>query len=87
MIIKHVDDVLIASRGEAKLRMHVLTVLERFNKFGIAIILVKCETATSSIAFLRHVIDANAGLPNPKRLPTIRQRPVMSYKKDLQRFF
>lgn len=82
----YVDDVLIASRNEAKHRQHVLAVLERFHKFGIAINRGKYEFAARSLAVLGHVIDADGCRPNPERVSTIRQWPIPSHKKGFQRF-
>lgn len=67
----YADDVLIAYRDVAEHEQHVLTVLERFKHFGIAINPTKCVYAMDSLIFLGHVIDKEGCRPVPERINAI----------------
>jgi len=56
-VFAYIDDVLIASRNEDEHFRHVRTVLELFQKFGIANNPAKCVFASDSMCFLGHVVD------------------------------
>ncbi|XP_050066100.1 uncharacterized protein LOC126555184 [Aphis gossypii] len=85
-VFAYIDDVLIASRDEAEHIKHVRTVLELFQKYGIAISPAKCVFATDSLQFLGHVIDKDACRPNAERVTAIHEWTQPNTKKELQRF-
>lgn len=85
-VFEYVDDVLIASSNANEHLSHVRTVLERFEKFGIAVNPVKCVFATHLLMFLGHVIDSQGFRPNPEFVASIRLWPEPKNKKELQRF-
>jgi len=85
-VFAYIDDVLITSRDEAEHEKHVCIVLERFQKYGIAIYPAKCVFATDTISFLGHVINKDACRPNAERVAAIREWTQPKTKKQLQRF-
>lgn len=75
-----------ASRDKVEHEKHISTVLERFQKYGIAINPAKCVFATDTTAFLGHGVDKNSCQPNAERVAMIREWPPLpTKKKQLQR--
>lgn len=85
-VFAYVDDVLVASASRTEHNGHVRSVLERFEKYGIAINPAKCVFAVPSLIFLGHVVDAQGSRSNPENVTAIRQWPQPKTKKELQRF-
>jgi len=85
-VFAYIDDVLIASRDEVEHVRHVRAVLERFQRYGVAISPAKCVFATDSMSFLGHVIDKDVCRPNAERVTAIHEWTLPNTKKELQRF-
>lgn len=82
----YIDDVLIASVDEIQHEQHVRYVLNCFKTFGIAVNLAKCVFAVTSFTFLGHVIDHEGCRPLPDQVNAVREWPLPTTKKSLQRF-
>lgn len=85
-VFAYIDDVLIASRSESEHEMHLRSVLERFQKFGVAINVSKCVLGVPQLVFLGHVVSGDGCSPIPERIDQIRNWPLPVSKKALQRF-
>lgn len=51
-VFAYIDDVLIASQSESEHELHLRSVLERFQKFGVAINVSKCVLGVPQLVFL-----------------------------------
>jgi len=85
-VFAYIDNVLITSRDPDEHIRHVRTVLERFQKHGIAINPAKCVFATDTMPFHGHVIDKDSCQPNAERVAAIHEWTRPNTKKELQRF-
>lgn len=85
-VFAYIDDVLIASQSESEHEMHLRSVLERFQKFGVAINVSKCVLGVPQLVFLGHVVNGDGCSPLPERVDQIRNWPLPVSKKALQRF-
>ena len=85
-VFVYMDDILVASPGEASHKLHLCQLFERLGEQGLVINVAKCEFGRSSIDFLGHRITPNgaAPLPDKVRAVTTFRQPITI--KGLQEF-
>jgi len=82
----YMDDVIIASDDiEAHLE-HTPVVFDAFLKARLTVNPQKCDFLRSSTTFLGHFIDPTGIRPDPKKVEVIRNWPVLSSQKEVQKF-
>lgn len=85
-VYAYIDDVLIASHSESEHEMHLRSVLEQFQKFGVAINVNKCVFGVQQLVFLGHLVNGEGCSPLPERVDDVQNWPLPLSKKSLQRF-
>jgi hypothetical protein len=82
----YLDDILVASSGEAAHRRHLFQVFEILEKNGLVVNTEKCVFGHPSIDFLGHSISAAGSSPLPSRVSAIADFPKPSNVRQLQAF-
>ena len=82
----YIDDVLIASSSTDEHKHHLKLLFDRFSHFGLSINTGKCLFGVSSLEFLGHRIDSFAITPLDSKVSAIKDFPLPSSIKQLQRF-
>lgn len=77
---------LIASHSESEHETHLRSVLERFQKFGVAINVNKCLFGVQQLVFLGHLVNGEGCSPLQERVDDVQNWPLPLSKKSLQRF-
>lgn len=85
-VIIYIDDILIYSQNEADHHLHVAQVLQRLRDNHLYLKIEKCEFHRSSIQFLGYIIDARGVQMDLKKVEAVRQWPIPTSVKELQRF-
>ncbi len=85
-VIVYIDDILIYSRNQAEHRHHVEQVLQKLREYHLYLKLEKCEFHQTTIQFLGYVISPLGVQMDNHKLQTIRDWPLPSSVKELQRF-
>ncbi|KAK3517134.1 hypothetical protein QTP86_003981 [Hemibagrus guttatus] len=81
----YIDDILIYSRSMAEHRRHVAEVLQHLRN-QLFLNAEKCVFHQSSIQFLGYVIDRSGVRMDEKKVAAVRNWPIPTSVKDLQRF-
>ncbi len=82
----YIDDILIYSRSMAEHRHHVAEVLQRLREFHLFLKAEKCSFHQSSVHFLGYIIDHSGIRMDKGKVEAIRNWPVPTTIKELQRF-
>jgi hypothetical protein len=82
----YLDDILVASSGEAAHRRHLSQIFEILEKNGLVVNTKKCVFGRPSIDFLGHSINAAGSSPLPSRVSAIAEFPRPSNVRQLQAF-
>ncbi|XP_016354714.1 RNA-directed DNA polymerase homolog, partial [Sinocyclocheilus anshuiensis] len=85
-VLVYMDDMLIYSRSMAEHRHHVAEVLERLREFHLFLKAEKCSFHQSSVQFLGYVINDGGIQMDEGKVEAIRNWPVPTTVKKLQRF-
>ncbi len=85
-VIVYIDDILIYSRNLAEHRHHVTQVLQRLRQHHLYLKMEKCEFHRSTVQFLGYVIGQNGIRMDQGKVTAIREWPLPSTVKELQRF-
>lgn len=81
----YIDDILVASASEQEHLIHLQTVLERLDQYGVIINPRKCVFGAPELNFLGVKISANGIQPLPEKVETITSMAFPKTKKGLQR--
>ncbi len=82
----YLDDILVASAGEAAHRRHLCQVFEILEKSGLIVNTEKCVFGRPSTEFLGHSISAAGSSPLPSRVSAIADFPRPLNVRQLQAF-
>ncbi len=85
-VIVYIDDILIYSRNQAEHRHHVEQVLQKLREHHLYLKLEKCEFHRHTIQFFGYVISPQGVQMDNNKLQAIRDWPIPSTVKELQRF-
>ncbi len=85
-VIVYIDDILIYSRNQAEHRHHEEQVLQKLREHHLYLKLEKCEFHRHTIQFLGYVISPQGVQMDNNKLQVIRDWPIPSTLKELQRF-
>ncbi len=85
-VLIYIDDILIYSRSMAEHRHHVAEVLQRLRDFHLFLKAEKCSFHQSSVQFLGCIIDHSGIQMDEWKVEAIRNWPVPTTIKELQRF-
>ncbi len=85
-VLVYIDDILIYSRSEAEHRQHVGEVLQRLRVNNLFLKAEKCSFHQSSVKFLGYHIDQYGIKMDEGKLTAIRNWPIPTSIKELQRF-
>ncbi len=85
-VIVYIDDIRIYSRNQAEHRHHVEQVLQKLREHHLYLKLEKCEFHRHTIQFLGYVISPQGVQMDNNKLQVIRDWPIPSTLKELQRF-
>ncbi len=82
----YLDDILVASPNAESHKVHLRTVLQRLQVFGLVLNLKKCELGRQSVDFLGHLISSSGMEPLCKHVEAIQQYPRPADMRALQSF-
>ncbi|BHF80129.1 hypothetical protein SprV_0702325300 [Sparganum proliferum] len=85
-VYAYIDDLLVASRNAEKQKEHLALVFDRLDQFGVVINPSKCVLGVPSPDFLGHHVDAQGLRPLSSKVEAIRDFPLPTSKRQLQRF-
>ncbi|KAK3539459.1 hypothetical protein QTP70_008491 [Hemibagrus guttatus] len=85
-VLVYINDILIYSRSMAEHRRHVAEVLQCLRNYQLLLKAEKCVFHQSSIQFLGYVIDRSGVRMDEKKIAAVRNWPIPTSIKDLQRF-
>ncbi len=85
-VLVYIDDILIYSRSWAEHRQHVAEVLQRLKEHELFLKAEKCSFHQSSVKFLGYHIDQNGVRMDEGKVTAIRDWPIPTSVKELQRF-
>ncbi len=85
-VLVYIDDILIYSRSWAEHRQHVAEVLQRLKEHELFLKAEKCSFHQSSVNFLGYHIDQNGVRMDKGKVTAIRDWPIPTSVKELQRF-
>lgn len=85
-LFNFVDDAVIFSNSESEHRMHLETVFQRLNKYGVTINLAKCDLGKSEIEFLGYHVSTEGIKPLNDRVKVISEYPKPETVAQLRRF-
>ena len=75
-VIAYVDDIVVFSNSEEEHKLHVWELFERLDKFGVCVIVSKCEFGKNSISFLGHLVSSEGIKPSPDKIDAIQNYPL-----------
>lgn len=82
----YIDDLLIASLSFDEHVLHIKTVFERLEQYGIIINMNKCVFAKYTISFLGHAVSSLAVEPLPEKISAIQAIKLPETVCELRRF-
>ncbi|KAK3535068.1 hypothetical protein QTP70_003033 [Hemibagrus guttatus] len=85
-VLVYINDILIYSQSMAEHRPHVAEVLQCLRNYQLFLKAEKCVFHQSSIQFLGYVIDHSDIRMDEKKVAAVRNWPIPTTVKDLQRF-
>ncbi len=85
-VLIYIDDILIYSRSEAEHRQHVAEVLQRLRENNLFLKAEKCSFHQTSVKFLGYHIDQYGIKMDEGKVTAIRNWPIPTSIKELQRF-
>ncbi|BHF78459.1 hypothetical protein SprV_0602157200 [Sparganum proliferum] len=85
-VYAYIDDLLVASRNAEEHKEHLALVFDRLDQFGVVINPSKCVLGVPSLDFLGHHVDAQGLRPLSSNVEAIRDFPLPTSKRQLQRF-
>ncbi|BHF70280.1 hypothetical protein SprV_0301333000 [Sparganum proliferum] len=85
-VYAYIDDLLVASRNAEEHKEHLALVFDRLDQFGVVINPSKCVLGVPSPDFLGHHVDAQGLRPLSSKVEAIRDFPLPTSKRQLQRF-
>ncbi|BHF63679.1 hypothetical protein SprV_0200667300 [Sparganum proliferum] len=85
-VYAYIDDLLVASRNAEEHKEHLALVFDRLDQFGVVINPSKCVLGVLSLDFLGHHVDAQGLRPLSSKVEAIRDFPLPTSKRQLQRF-
>ncbi|KAK3507868.1 hypothetical protein QTP70_002197 [Hemibagrus guttatus] len=86
-VLVYIDDILIYSWSLAEHRRHVEEVLQRLQDYHLFLKAEKCVFHQPSVHFLGYVIDHSGVRMDEGKVAAVRNWPIPTSIKDLQRFF
>ncbi|BHF78125.1 hypothetical protein SprV_0602123500 [Sparganum proliferum] len=85
-VYAYIDDLSVASRNAEEHKEHLALVFDRLDQFGVVINPSKCVLGVPSLDFLGHHVDAQGLRPLSSKVEAIRDFPLPTSKRQLQRF-
>ena len=85
-VFVYIDDILVASKDEAKHRRHLETIFQRLADNGITINAAKCLFTVNSLDFLGHHISSTGIRPMAAKVADIREFPQPESQRQLRKF-
>nr|VZI39056.1 unnamed protein product [Spirometra erinaceieuropaei] len=85
-VYAYVDDVLVASRDVEENLQHLTLLFDRFQQFGVTLHPAKCVLGATPLEFLGRLIDSNGIRLLPSKVAAIRDFPLPTSERQLQRF-
>ena len=82
----YIDDILIFSKNDDEHKVHIRTVLQKLNQYGLMINTPKCIFGVPEISFLGHLVSQNGTKLLPDKVAPILDYPQPKTIKELQRF-
>lgn len=84
--INYIDDVLIFSKTFEQHKSHLEALVNAIIKEGFCLKFIKCNFATSSIKYFRHILSSNSVQPLQDNLVAITQFPIPRSHKNVTQF-
>ncbi|KAK3529945.1 hypothetical protein QTP86_009331 [Hemibagrus guttatus] len=85
-VLVYIDDILIYSWSMADHRRHVAEVLQHLRDYRLFLKAEKCVFHQSSVQFLGYIIDHSGVRMDERKVAAVRNWPIPTSVKDLQRF-
>lgn len=85
-VFKYLDDILIYSPDITSHKMHVRKVLQRLLENQLYVKAEKCEFHVDTVSFLGYIFSKGHYHTDPTKVQAVKDWPVPSDKKQLQRF-
>ncbi|KAK3567559.1 hypothetical protein QTP86_020033, partial [Hemibagrus guttatus] len=85
-VLVYIDDILIYSRSMADHCRHVVEVLQHLRDYRLFLKAEKCVFHQSSVQFLGYIIDRSGVRMDERKIAAVRNWPIPTSVKDLQRF-
>ncbi|KAK3545179.1 hypothetical protein QTP70_001771 [Hemibagrus guttatus] len=85
-VLVYIDDILIYSRSMADHCRHVVEVLQHLRDYRLFLKAEKCVFHQSSVQFLGYIIDRSGVRMDERKVAAVRNWPIPTSVKDLQRF-
>ncbi|KAK3534603.1 hypothetical protein QTP86_016754 [Hemibagrus guttatus] len=85
-VVVYIDDILIYSRSMADHQRHIAEVLHRLRDYHLFLKVEKCLFHQPSVQFLEYIIDRSGVRMDEKKVAAIRDWPIPTTVKELQRF-
>ncbi|KAK3561539.1 hypothetical protein QTP86_007783 [Hemibagrus guttatus] len=85
-VLVYINDILIYSRSMAEHRWHIEEVLQWLRDYHLFLKAEKCVFHQPSIYFLGYVIDHSGVRMDEGKVAAVRNWPIPTFVKDLQRF-
>lgn len=82
----YLDDILIFSKTQSEHELHIRTVFERLQSYGLTVNVSKCVFGVFEISFLGHLISKDGIRPLPSKVEPIINYPRPKTIKELRRF-
>jgi hypothetical protein len=82
----YLDDILVMSKTPQEHLLHLGRVLARMQEKGLHVKLSKCDWARKELKFLGHVIGNGTVRPDPDKIQIIKEWPLPTCLKGMQRF-
>lgn len=82
----YLDDLLVASADEEQHKVHLLTLFQRLQEYGVVLNSVKCEFGVTTLDFLGHRLTSKGIQPLPAKVQAITEFPLPTSKRALRRF-
>ncbi|BHF58233.1 hypothetical protein SprV_0100118400 [Sparganum proliferum] len=84
-VYAYIDDVIVASRDVEEHLQHLIQLFGRFQQSDATLHPAKRVLGATSLEFLGHLIDSNGIRPPPLKVAAIRDFPLLTSKRQLQR--
>ena len=85
-VLAYLDDIIILGKSFEDSMKNLMTVFERFRSHNLQLKAKKCQLFKRKVIFLGKQIISEGVSPNPNSIETLRNWPVPTGRKDVERF-